>query len=128
MTYFLCISSNINELKKISIWLEKYLPNTVENTQKNNILLLTQEIVTNAIMHGNQNDTTKKITITLTTDSKELILSIQDEGKGIHSLPSKEEAKKMDYLDENGRGLKLAVLLSDTIQIDGNIITLHFKL
>lgn len=128
MTYSLNIPSHVDELQNITLWLEKYLPDSLNEKQKNNILLLAQELVSNGILHGNQKDVTKKVMLKLTTNLQEVTLSIQDEGKGIGNLPTKEEAQEMDYIDENGRGLKLAVLLSDDIHISHNTVTLHFNI
>jgi len=128
MTRTLIVSSSIEELEKASLWLTKYLPITVSEEKKDHILLVIQEMVSNAIIHGNDNIKSKDVSLCLTIKDRSIVFTIEDEGAGLSSLPTKEEAKEMDYLAENGRGLKLAVLLSDDIQIKGNKVTLVFKI
>lgn len=123
----LLIESNIEEVSKVYDWLEMQLHNEVENKLKNNILLITQEIVTNSIIHGNHEDITKKVHITFEMDEEEIIVSVQDEGLGCPPLPTLEEAQVLDYLSEDGRGLKLAVLMCKTIEIDKNLTTFVFE-
>jgi len=127
MSKLLVVSSTLEELENISIWLHTSLPKVLNETKKNHILLVTQEIATNAILHGNKEDAHKNISLELSVTSQNIIVNIKDEGEQIFQLPSKEEAKEMDYLDENGRGLKLAVLLSDAIELDNHEVKLIFN-
>ena len=128
MTYTLTLRSSIEELEDASIWIEKHLPSTVIAKTQNTILLVAQELITNAIVYGNENIQSKTIQITVQSDEKYIVLSIQDQGRGLPALPSKEEAQNMDYLEENGRGMKLAVLLSDEAIVERNKIIVKFNI
>lgn len=123
----LLINSRIEEIQKVYEWIESHLDNNVDKKLRHHILLITQEIVTNAIKHGNCLDTSKMVTVTFQMNEEEITVSIKDEGTGCPSLPTKEEAKELDYLAEGGRGLKLAVLICKKIEIDGNQTTLVFE-
>ena len=120
------IASELPNLEKITHWLIQTLPPELNDKQKNIILLLTQELATNAILHGNKESPQKQVIITLFIENTSLSISIQDEGTGLDSLPTLEEAKNMDYLEENGRGLKLAVMHANEIHLNGNEIKLYF--
>ncbi|RUM70281.1 MAG: ATP-binding protein [Sulfurovum sp.] len=129
MTRTLIVSSSLDELEKASLWLIRYLPKSLSESKKNNIVLVVQEMVTNAIIHGNKSIKSKEVFLSLKIiENTSITFTIEDEGLGLSSLPSKEEAKKMDYLQEGGRGLKLAVLLSDDIQIKENKVILVFTI
>ena len=129
MTRTLIVSSSLDELEKASLWLTRYLPKPLSESKKNNIVLVIQEMVTNAIVHGNKSIKSKEVFLSLKIiENTSITFTIEDEGLGLSSLPSKEEAKKMDYLQEGGRGLKLAVLLSDDIQIKENKVILVFTI
>jgi len=128
MTYTLTLRSSIEELEDASIWIEKHLPSTVIAKTQNTILLVAQELITNAIVYGNENIQSKTIQITVQSDEECIVLSIQDQGRGLPALPSKEEAQNMDYLEENGRGMKLAVLLSDEAIVERNKIIVKFNI
>lgn len=123
----LILTSQIEEVSKVYEWIEMNFKDKVENKLRNNILLITQEIVTNAIVHGNQEDTSKEVTVTFDMNEEEITITIKDEGEGCPPLPTKEEAQVLDYLSEDGRGLKLAVLMCKQIVIDKNLTTLVFE-
>lgn len=123
----LLINSRIEEVQKVYEWIESHLKNCVESKLRHNILLITQEIVTNAIMHGNCLDASKMVVVTFEMSDEEITVSIKDEGTGCPPLPSNEEAKELDYLAESGRGLKLAVLICKEIKVHENLITFVFE-
>jgi len=84
-------------------------------------------MVTNSILHGNKNIVEKPVTVEVTVNESNIEVEIQDEGEGLKSLPSKDEAKELDYLAENGRGVKLAVLMTERIELNGNRMKLIFN-
>ena len=124
------IHSNINEIDRVYRWLDESLKGLVDEEISQKVILVCQEITTNAIIHGNRLLDKKLVVVTFTVNitSKEIRVKIKDEGEGIKNLPSKEEAMELDYLAEHGRGLKLAVLMSDNIEVDGNSIEATFKI
>jgi anti-sigma regulatory factor (Ser/Thr protein kinase) len=58
---------------------------------------------------------------------EDITVTVKDEGEGFPPLPTVEEAQVLDYLSEDGRGLKLAVLMCKTIEINKNLTTLVFE-
>ena len=127
MTNRLVIKSDFKLLDKVYQWLENLLIDTTNKKTLENILLVSQEMVTNSILHGNKQSVDKEVTIEVFITSTHIILEITDQGEGIKKFPSKKESKKLNYLEENGRGLKLAVLLTDSIIIEGSTIRYIFK-
>lgn len=123
----LVIQSELRSLNTVYQWLEKYLLKKVSEEKLRNILLVTQEMVTNSILHGNKNIVEKPVTVEVTVNESNIEVEIQDEGEGLASLPSKEEAKELDYLSENGRGVKLAVFMTERIELNGNRMKLIFN-
>ena len=121
------IKSELSQLSVVQDWLKDALASEVDSSVMNNILLITQEMVTNSIQHGNNGDPNKEVTLNLHIDTEHVVIKIQDEGAGIKRLPNKDEAKELDYLAENGRGLKLAVLICHEIILNGNEVTLVFN-
>ncbi len=122
------IPSSIDEINSVYNWLELQLKERVDTILSQTILLVAQEITTNAVLHGNKLISNKFVTIEFEISFSFIIIKISDEGEGIYKLPSKKEAEELDYLDENGRGLKLAVLMSDNIEVDGSSIKILFKI
>ncbi|HIP20583.1 MAG TPA: ATP-binding protein [Sulfurimonas sp.] len=122
----LIIGSELESLTIVYEWIEKSLANKISPKKLRDVLLVAQEMVTNSIIHGNSNDASKSVIIEMDTSETVIKIIIEDEGQGIKKLPSKEEAEELDYLAENGRGLKLAVLMTDSIKLDSNKIELLF--
>jgi len=122
------IESRIDAIDEVYQWLQKKLEaEDIASKLLNSILLVTQEMVTNSVIHGNRESLNKYVTTNLYSTSEQIIIEIQDEGEGILSLPTKDEAQELDYLAENGRGLKLTVLMTDEIELDGNRMKLMFN-
>jgi len=124
----LTIASSIEELEDVSIWMQKCIPCEVVEKTRNTILLIAQELITNAIVYGNQSIESKTVKIDIETNEDYIVMSVEDQGKGLPALPTKEEAQNMDYLGENGRGMKLTVLLSEEAKIEKNKIIVKFKI
>ncbi|CQR72019.1 Anti-sigma F factor [Sporomusa ovata DSM 2662] len=61
------------------------------------------EAVNNAIFHGNKQDETKKVQLTITNWPGEVRVIIRDEGQGF--APA--EAKQKEGLQESGRGIEI---------------------
>jgi len=123
----LIIDSKFEALDQVYTWLKTILEPIITEGIKDNILLITYEIVTNAIIHGNKKDSSKSVNIDLHITKNQIIVTVKDEGSGYNSLPSKEEAQNLNYLEEGGRGLKLAVLICNEIELDKNTIKLVFS-
>jgi len=122
------IQSDIDNIQTAYQWLELLLKEgNISQKLSQTVLLIAQEIITNSILHGNQNSPNKSVTIEADIGAKDIVIDIEDEGEGIETLPTQEEAKELNYLEEGGRGLKLAVLMSDDIELYGNRIRLIFN-
>ncbi len=62
------------------------------------------EAVNNAIFHGNKQDKTKKVHLTISSSPGEVKVIIRDEGGGYKPV---EQARTEDDLRESGRGLEI---------------------
>jgi len=79
--------------------------------------LAVRESVANAVLHGNQSDTKKKVSLNAEIRWPVLVISVTDEGKGfdVSSVPDPFEEANM--LRESGRGLSLIRALMDEVKI-----------
>jgi len=122
------IQSDIDNIHTAYEWLELLLKEeNISQKLSQTVLLIAQEIITNSILHGNQNSPNKSVTIEANIGIKDIVIDIEDEGDGIKRLPTKKEATELNYLEEGGRGLKLAVLMCDGIELYRNRIRLIFN-
>jgi anti-sigma regulatory factor (Ser/Thr protein kinase) len=122
------IPSRIDKISTVYDWLESLIEPKIERELVQTILLVSQEITTNAVLHGNGLREEKFVTVEADILPERVILRVQDEGEGLKQLPTKREARRLNYLEESGRGLKLAVLMSDEVAIEGNIVIVTFNI
>lgn len=95
-----------------------------------NILVAITEAVNNAIYHGNKANPDKKIHITFSSNPKNIIFSVRDEGKGFDfkNLPDPTDPKNIEK--PTGRGVFLMHRLADNVEFSekGRCVSLQFDL
>ena len=95
-----------------------------------NVLISTIEAVTNAIVHGNDNNPEKKVSIEVIKDEKKLTIIVEDEGDGF-DLNLVPDPTKPDYIEKpDGRGIFLMKNLTDDLEFEKNgaIVKLIFNM
>ncbi len=93
------------------------------------ILISTVEAVNNAILHGNRGDSSKKVTVVVSSDGNIFDVTVTDEGEGFSYLdiPDPTDPKNIENL--HGRGVFIMKSLSDSIEYNttGNEVRMKFK-
>ena len=93
-----------------------------------NIMIAVTEAVNNAIKHGNSNDKSKNVFLSLSLDESMLRFVIKDEGNGFNfeNLPDPTAPENIEKLE--GRGIFLMKHLSDEVDFkdNGRIVELSF--
>lgn len=91
----------------------------------NNISVCTDEILTNALIHGNGGNSEKKISISLNFDAEKFTLVVKDEGKGFDARKFSAQLKGNPSDIPAKRGLFIVEYLMDEISFNdkGNEIT-----
>jgi serine/threonine-protein kinase RsbW len=93
-----------------------------------NIMIAVTEAVNNAIKHGNDNDRSKNVFLSLFLDNSMLRFVIKDEGVGFNyqNLPDPTAPENIEKL--GGRGIFLMKHLSDEVDFreNGSIVVLSF--
>ena len=93
-----------------------------------NIMIAVTESVNNAIMHGNKNDKSKNVTLSLSLNKNIINFTIIDEGKGFdfQNLPDPTSPENIDK--PSGRGTFLMKHLSDEVNFRnaGSMVELSF--
>lgn len=93
-----------------------------------NIMIAVTESVNNAIMHGNKNDRTKNVTLSLSLNANVINFIIKDEGLGFdfQNLPDPTSPENLDK--PSGRGIFLMKHLSDEVNFsnNGSLVELSF--
>ena len=125
-------TSEIKNIYKVEKFIEEISDlYHINNTYFGNLMIAITEAVTNAIVHGNANDSSKKVRLEFTSDKKGLAFKIIDEGEGFdfNNLPSPLNGVNGEAKDI-GRGIFLIKSLADEVNFNesGNEIELIFKI
>jgi serine/threonine-protein kinase RsbW len=78
--------------------------------------LALEEAVTNAIMHGNRMNRSKKVTIDFTVDDKKVELAVADEGPGFDSAKVPDPTRGEALERPCGRGIVLMKAYMDDVR------------
>jgi len=93
-----------------------------------NIMIAVTEAVNNAIKHGNANNSSKNVFLSLTLDENLLKFVVKDEGSGFDhdNLPDPTASENLEK--PGGRGIFLMKHLSDEVEFieKGKIVELSF--
>ena len=93
--------------------------------KSNELFLILDEAITNAMEHGNKWNSNKKITVKVLSDNEYLYVDIGDQGNGFNSFSPEKKEKSTP----GGRGIKIIKYFSDPIWNEkGNRITLRISI
>lgn len=95
-----------------------------------NMMTCLNEVVTNAIVHGNKLNPDKKVIVNAEVDAKRIVWTVTDEGEGFDyiNLPDPTAEENLEKL--TGRGVFIVKHLADQciFNASGNEVELHFKI
>jgi serine/threonine-protein kinase RsbW len=94
------------------------------------LMLTVSEAATNGVVHGNELDESKKVTLTATYDGKKLVITTQDEGAGFEPEEVPDPLSQENLLKTSGRGVFLMGEYADNVeyQDEGRRLVLGFNL
>ena len=102
----------------------------MEEERFNSFQLALSEAVTNAIVHGNKEDPSKKVQIIALLENDHLYISVEDEGEGFDPSELPDPLDNQNLLKEGGRGVFLMRQYADKVRFkeDGRKVILIFNL
>lgn len=120
-TIKISIPSLIENIKII----ESFIDNAKENFEIHddiygNIMISVTECVSNAIIHGNQNNIEKLVHLELSVENNILRFIIKDEGEGFDQTELKDPTAPENIEKTGGRGIFLIKHLSDDVKFEEN--------
>ena len=127
------ISIEIPSLAENIRIIESFIDNAKEKYQLDddiygNIMIAVTEAVNNAIRHGNKDNSSKNVSISLSLEDGMIKFKIQDEGEGFnyHQLPDPTAPENLSK--PGGRGIFLMKHLSDEVDFkeSGKVVELSF--
>lgn len=126
------IESDPNNLNLIEDFLQDVAEEfSLQDEKLYGILLTVSEAVTNAIIHANKQDKSKKVTIKVIGEESSLRIAVTDEGPGFNPREIPDPTKPENLLKDSGRGLYLMRVYADDVQVkstpEGTTIILLFN-
>ncbi len=117
--YYLEIESTPNNLITVEEFVNYFAVDLGLDEEKiNGLLLSVTEATTNAIIHGNKNNSLKLVRINVTVENSTLIIKIKDEGNGFDPSIVPDPTNPENLLKDSGRGLYLMKVYMDEISIN----------
>jgi serine/threonine-protein kinase RsbW len=80
------------------------------------IEIAVREAVTNAMLHGNQEDESKTVELTLNCQGQELEIEVKDQGAGFDPTSVPDPTDPANLLKTSGRGIFLMRTFMDEVQ------------
>jgi serine/threonine-protein kinase RsbW len=78
--------------------------------------LAVREAVTNAIIHGNQQDETKTVEVSFTSSSSALVILVRDKGEGFDPAAVPDPTDPQHLLQASGRGILFMRTFMDEVE------------
>ncbi len=75
-----------------------------------------REAITNAVVHGNQEDEAKNVEVTLSCLGRELEIEVKDQGEGFDPTSVPDPTDAANLLKTSGRGIFLMRTFMDEVQ------------
>jgi serine/threonine-protein kinase RsbW len=126
----IAFSSKVENLSLVEKLVEEVCDEYKVNTDHyGNILVGLTEAVNNAILHGNKNDLSKKVSIEFVPKGDILSFFVKDEGAGFDPSSIPDPTNPENIEKPNGRGVFLMRNLADKVIFhdNGSRVELHFK-
>ena len=129
-TDMLVLASNPRNVRKVEPFVEQITSRLdVQPSVHGNILISLTEAVTNAIVHGNDMDESKKVAVRLKKYPKgnKIAFLVKDEGRGFDYKGIPDPTKPENICKIGGRGVFLMTQLTDNIVFHGNGSTVELQ-
>jgi len=127
------ISIQIPSLSENIRIIESFIDNAKEKYRLNddiygNIMIAVTEAVNNAIKHGNRDNSSKNVTLSLSLEDGLIKFKIQDEGDGFNFRHLPDPTAPANIAKPGGRGIFLMKHLSDEVDFkeNGKVVELSF--
>ncbi|MEM9822612.1 MAG: ATP-binding protein [Bacteroidota bacterium] len=127
----LTIASDPKNVASVEPFVEKVFKRYQINPDMyGNILITLTEAVTNAIIHGNDRDQSKKVKVQLRKLQNTLTFLISDEGPGFDFEDLPDPTAPENLMKVGGRGVFLMRQLCDQVEYhnNGSTVEIHFNI
>jgi len=130
-SFHLAIGSRFENIELVQVVLKDCLERLgMDEDASHWIDIAVREAVANAIKHGNDQDPAKQVHVDVTLAGGELVIQVQDEGRGFDPSHLDDPRAPENLLKPNGRGIFYMKSFMDDIQYSirpggGTVVTLR---
>jgi serine/threonine-protein kinase RsbW len=127
----LSIGSDLEEVDLVGVAIQSTLEQIgVEADQSHWLVMSVREAVINAIIHGNQQDPTKRVRVEVDLDGPDYVVRVADEGEGFDPDSLPDPTAPENLLRPSGRGVFLMRQFADLIEYSfpanrGTVVTMR---
>jgi serine/threonine-protein kinase RsbW len=124
------LKSTFDSLSELEMFVDKLIKQSgLDEEAASRLQLVMSEACTNAIMHGNKLDESKKVHIHATSSDNQVIVKVTDEGKGFDPDKVPDPLSSDNLLKTSGRGVYLIRQYADEVVYSdrGNELTFTIK-
>jgi len=115
--YHLEIESDPNNLITVEEFVNYFCKDVKLPEEKlSDVLLAVTEATTNAIIHANKSDASKKVIIDVEIKNSKLIVKVKDEGEGFDPGEIPDPTEPENLLKDHGRGVYLMKVYMDDLE------------
>ncbi len=125
------IPSDLNQLQNVEHLVRKIFEQyRIDKALFPNILICITEAITNAIVHGNEKDYNKFVSISTKCRNNQLYVQITDEGKGFDPCSIPDPTLPENIYKSGGRGVFIIHQLTDSVSFknQGKTIELTYEI
>lgn len=122
----LILTSSLDSLAELEQFVDKITKHAgLDDDTSSRFQLVMSEACTNAIMHGNKMDESKKVFINAEVFDDKIIVTVEDQGKGFDPESVPDPLATDNLLKTSGRGVYLIKQYADEVSYSpkGNILT-----
>ena len=117
--YHLEIDSDPNNLITVEEFVNYFCTDiTLPDHPLPNVLLAVTEATTNAIIHANKCDHSKKVTVDAAVEDSRLVVRVKDEGQGFDPRTIPDPTEPENLLKDSGRGVYLMKVYMDNLEFN----------
>lgn len=85
------------------------------SSDEHNLLVAASEAVNNAVVHGNKRDPAKKVLLDIDCSDRNVVLGVQDEGRGFNPQNLPDPLLPENLLKPSGRGIHIMKSLMNSV-------------
>ena len=112
------IPSSLEYLTNIDDFIEGILRGfEVEESLIADIAISVSELVNNSVNHGNKSDSDKTVSVSISKDGNEVVITIADQGQGFDPQTISNPLDEVNLLKDTGRGIFIVNALMDKVDV-----------